>query len=378
MTIIDNSLYVAAALTLIVLVAIYLGKTKLGKKLGVALLSILLAAFLANLGLLPKASDDVPIYHGVFFYIAPLCIFYLMLGVNLTSLKKVGLPMLGLFILGSVATCIGILSAWHIVGFEETLGENGRIIAGMLTGTYTGGSINFNALALEYNFQEKGALYAGVIAVDNVVTTLWIIITLALPKLLRTFLRDKRLKSSKITSAKAKRASYSHISSLACLLALGLTSLLISELVTKLIPGVPSILTLTTLGIIIAQIPFVTRLKGADALGLYLAFVFLAVIGAYCDIAAVFELRTIGLTLLLFASLAVFVHGVLIVTTGGLFYRDWDMVAIVSQANIGGGTTALALAENLGRKDLVLPAILVGNLGNALGTYLGFSIIHSL
>ncbi len=47
-------------------------------------------------------------------------------------------------------------------------------------------------------------------------------------------------------------------------------------------------------------------------------------------------------------------------------------MAVASQANIGGGTSALALARSLNRPDLVLPAILIGSLGLALGTYLGF------
>ena len=54
------------------------------------------------------------------------------------------------------------------------------------------------------------------------------------------------------------------------------------------------------------------------------------------------------------------------------------MLAIASQANVGGGPTALALAETFGRKELMLPAILVGTLGNALGTYLGFLVIQIL
>jgi uncharacterized membrane protein len=74
----------------------------------------------------------------------------------------------------------------------------------------------------------------------------------------------------------------------------------------------------------------------------------------------------------------VLLHGILLVFLGGLFYRDWEMIAIVSQANIGGGTTAIALAETFGRKELIVPAILVGTLGNALGTYLGFLVVFIL
>ena len=39
---------------------------------------------------------------------------------------------------------------------------------------------------------------------------------------------------------------------------------------------------------------------------------------------------------------------------------------------------AIALAEAFDRKDLILPAILVGSLGNALGTYLGFFVVYIL
>jgi uncharacterized membrane protein len=72
------------------------------------------------------------------------------------------------------------------------------------------------------------------------------------------------------------------------------------------------------------------------------------------------------------------VHGVLIVGLGSLFFRDWEMIAIASQANVGGGTTAMALAETFHRNELILPAILVGSLGTALGTYIGFAIVAFL
>ena len=364
-----------------VILAVYAGKTKFGKQFGAALLVILFTAVLANLNIIPSASNSIPLYDGIFKYVAPISIFYLLLNVNLTSIKQAGLPMIGLFLIGSLATTIGIYISWILLSPESVLGEDGKIIAGMLTGTYTGGSVNFNAVALEYDFQEKGILYAGTIAVDNVITTLWIIVTLALPIIVRRFWKDKtNLKSYTPTANNAHPEDESmDLNSLMWLLFLGIGAYYLSDIVIKeLVPQIPSILTLSTIGILLAQTKFVTNLKGSHNLGLYLVFIFLAVIGAYCELGAVVELKDIGLTLLLFAGLAVLLHGIIVILLGGLFYRDWEMIAIVSQANVGGGTTAIALAESFNRKELILPAILVGTLGNALGTYLGFFMIYIL
>jgi uncharacterized membrane protein len=376
MAFLENPIYVLSLLALMVLLALYAEKTKWGKQLGAALLAIVLTAVIANLGLIPSASNSISLYDGIFAYIAPLSIFYLMLGVNLSAIKKAGLPMIGLFVLGSFATVGGIVLAWHLISPASTLGENGSVIAGMLTGTYTGGSVNFNAIALEYDFQKQGALYAGTIAVDNVVTTVWIVVTLVFPRLLRKFWKDKKGVTHKNEGHSEPETKGMDIRSLGWLLFLGLVAFFVSEGLSKWFPSIPSILTLTTIGIVLAQTKFVSELHGAHTLGLYMVYLFLAVIGAFCEINAVVELQELGWTLFLFTSIAVLIHGLLIIVLGGLFYRDWSMIAIASQANVGGGPTALALAETFGRKELMLPAILVGTLGNALGTYLGFLVIQ--
>ena len=106
-----------------------------------------------------------------------------------------------------------------------------------------------------------------------------------------------------------------------------------------------------------------SKLKGSHSLGLCLVFLFLAVIGAYCELAAIIDLKNLGHTLLLFADFSVVFHGVIIILVDGFIYRDWEMIAIVSQAKVGGSATAVAIAESL---------------GNALGAYLGFLVIYIL
>jgi len=377
MPFIENPIYVLCVLGAMVILAYYAAKTKLGGKFGMALLVIVFTAVMANFKLIPSASNSIPLYSGIFTYLAPISIFYLLLEVNLKSIRKAGAPMIVLFVIGSLATTLGILASWWLLSPEDVLGADGKIIAGMLTGTYTGGSVNFNAVALEYDFQDRGVLYAGTIAVDNVVTTLWIVITLIIPVALRSFWKDKKvIIPSEKEEAEDKNSM--NMRSLVWLIFLGLGAYFISEIISEVLPKVPSILTLTTIGIILAQTKFVSSLKGSNTLGLYLVYIFLAVIGAYCELSAVVELKEVGLTLLFFASMAVLIHGVLIILLGSLAFKDWEMVAIASQANIGGGTTAIALAETFKRKELILPAILVGTLGNALGTYLGFLVVNIL
>jgi uncharacterized membrane protein len=131
-------------------------------------------------------------------------------------------------------------------------------------------------------------------------------------------------------------------------------------------------LILSTIALGCAQVPFVQRLRGARLLGMLFVMLFLAVIGVLCDVGALFQLGEIGGKLMVFCATVVFVHGAVVFGACALLRKDPVLAAVASQANIGGGTSALALARSLGREDLVLPAILIGALGTALGTYLGF------
>ena len=378
---ITNPIYVLSILCFMVILSVYAGKTKIGRQFGgAALLVILFTAVVANLKLIPTASDSFELYDIIFKYIAPISIFYLLLNVNIKSIKKAGLPMVGLFVLGSIATTIGILISWFLISPQEILGDDGKIIAGMLTGTYTGGSVNFNAIALEYGFQKKGFLYAGTIAVDNVVTAIWIMVTLAIPMFLNKIwssnvkINTKAVSNTEVANNNANIDS----KSLVWLIFLGIWAYYISDIISENFIKIPSILILTTIGIILAQTRFISKIKGSQTLGLYLVYLFLAVIGAFCELSAVSQLQDIGATLLIFTSIAVLIHGLVFIFIGGLVFRDWEMISIASQANIGGGASAIALAESFDRKELILPAILVGSLGNALGTYLGFLVIYIL
>ena len=138
---------------------------------------------------------------------------------------------------------------------------------------------------------------------------------------------------------------------------------------------VPAMLILTTVALLAAQVPAVHRLGGARMLGVFGSYLFLAVIGAGCDFEALVGLGRVGGLLVLFVALVLLIHGLVQFGVGRLLRLSPETLAIASSANIGGALTIMPIATGLRRMDLLLPGILVGSLGNAIGTYAGFLMV---
>lgn len=371
-------LAVAGVLCANVVLSEWLGARGVFRHLGAALLVIVITAVEANLGLIPTVAPDAmhPIYDGVFGYVAPLSIFWLLLRVDLRQVARAGVQMLVLFLIGSAGVMAGAFAGMRLFGGSDVFGEHTGALGGMFTGTYVGGSINFNAVALHYRVVENGVLYAGANAVDAALTTVWMVVTVLVPRLLARGWPPLRA-LARPSAAALEEGAHEHDreqvspTDLALVVALGLAAVAVSNALAAR-SGAPSVLILTTLALVAAQVPAVQRLRGYRSLGLFAVYVFLAVIGALCDLSAVAGLgslaaRLSGLVLTIFA-----VHGTLLFAAARLLRLDPAAAAVASQAGVGGGTTALALARSLERPDLAAPGILVGSLGTALGTYLGF------
>jgi uncharacterized membrane protein len=375
-----NPLFIITILCINVIVAERLATLPYIRHLSAALLVIILGAIEANVGIIPSASNAPPLYDGIFTYIAPMAIFFLMLGVQIKSLKKAGLPMIANFFIGSVGTMAGVLAGMWFIHGRASIGENFHAIGGMYTGTYIGGSINFNAIALHYGVGKEGSLFAAATAVDNIWSAIWVVVTIFIPKIM------KKIAPTSHQSALTDEDYAQHSSdrelvdplSISALIALGCATMFgVSEL-AKLFPSVPSVIFLTTIALLLAQIPVVQNIKGNRLLGMFCVYIFLTVIGAHCDIPALMKDGQLAMTLFTLVAIIMLVHGTVIFGLGYLFKQDWDILGIASQANVGGSSTALACAKSLGREDLGLAAILIGALGNATGTYWGILIAEFL
>lgn len=387
MPLIQDPLAILAVLMGNILVADWLTRFPVFRQLGTSLTVIILTAVTANLGLIPTSTNAPPLYDGIFTYLAPISIFFLLLAVDLRSLKRAGSPMVLCFFIGAAGTMLGVLVGMWAVAGPEGFGELYYALGGMFAGTYTGGSSNLNAIALHYGVNKAGNLYAAAIATDNIVTALWMGVTLLLPQLLNRYF-PRQLKYDWTPAEKEQfdaeaNAQISDIETvsptdLALLIGLGVLGLFVAGQIAVWLPAIPKILSLTTLALLLAQWSPIQKLRGVRVIGIFCIYLFLAVIGAYCDIAALLKDGHLALMMLIFVSVLVAVHTVVQFGVGALLRQDWAIISVASQANLGGSASCLALTKSLNRPDLHLPGILAGALGNAVGTYCGLLVAEYL
>ena len=129
-------------------------------------------------------------------------------------------------------------------------------------------------------------------------------------------------------------------------------------------------LLITTLTMVLATLfpKKIGRLAGAEEIGTYLIHVFFAVIGVPASLSLILTKAPL---LLVFCMIIVGMNMLFSFVSGWLLRFSNEEIAIASNANIGGPTTAAAMAVARGWEDLIVPAVLTGTLGYVLGNYYG-------
>jgi uncharacterized membrane protein len=143
--------------------------------------------------------------------------------------------------------------------------------------------------------------------------------------------------------------------------------------------GLPqySILVITVLALIVATAfpRQVKKLSGYREAGNVMMFIFLASLGAGADI---WKLVEIAPVLFLFASVIIIVHLVILFAVGKVLKLDLAELAMASAVCIGGPASAPALASAKGWRDLLIPGLLLGSLGYAVGSFIGVGVVDWL
>lgn len=340
-------------------------------RIGASLLAILFGAILSNAGLVPVES---PVYDAIGGPVTSLAIAWLLLAVSLGDLRRAGPRMVAAFGLAVAGTALGAFVGALL--FAGAFGPDTWRLAGTLTGTYSGGSVNFVAVGRGLGLPDR--LFAGATAADNLTTGLWLGATLLLPVWLGRF-----YPTSVPEPAEGEDDGGGHdhhpffrkrgVSTLdlAVLLATGLALLAAAGWAGSLVPAVPSVLWLTTFALVVGHLPPFREPRGAMQLGTLALHLFFVVIGMHSRVA---EIVAVGAEVFLYTLLVVGVHGVVVFGGGRLLRFDIGTIAVASQAAVGGPSSALAVAVSREWRALVLPGIIVGLLGYAVGNYLGFAV----
>jgi len=393
--VISRPIALAAAIATITALAFWLeARYTWARNVGAALLVIVLGAVLSNLGLVPTAS---PIYDGIFGPVTSLAIAWLLLAVRLSDLREAGPRMLGAFGIGVLGTALGsVVGALVLSG---AFGAETWKLAGVTTGTYSGGSLNFVAVSRMVGLPTS--LFAAATAADNIVTAVWFGATLLIPLWLSRSKGGLAAGSAGAGPGAAVAASAVAGPGVAgtatavagpeaagggpsdgaamrgldvtVLFALGFSLIWLADQLSAAVPAVPSVLWLTTLALGAGQLPAVRRLSGSMLLGTIALHFFFALIGIGSRVS---EIVAVGPAVLYLMVIVVGVHGAVIYGVGRLVRTDVATLSVASQAAIGGPTTAMALAIARKWPALVLPGLAAGLIGYAVGNYAGFGIAY--
>ncbi len=355
-------------------------------KVGASMLTLALGALVSNLGLVPATS---PVYDVISGPVTMVGIAWLLLSVHLGDLKRAGPRMLGAFGIALAGTVAGALVG--ALAFGSAIGEEAWKLSGTITGTYTGGSVNY--VAVGNGLGLSPAMFVGATASDALLTSVWLGATLLIPVWLGHLYPPIPTELTTHPGGPADPDHHHHpffqkvslsTLDLAKLVALAIALYALAEIVAGglamlaergSVPAwlgkVPSVLWLTTFALVAGHLRPIGRPEGAMQLGTLAIHFFFVVIGIWSRIADIIET---GLAVFLYVSTVVLVHGLFVYAGGRLARIDVGTLSVASQAAVGGPSSALAVAAAREWPGLILPGVIVGLLGYAVGNYLGFGV----
>lgn len=343
-----------------------------GRKYSGVLLLITAAIVLANLRIIPTAA---PVYDAVWDYLVPIAIPLLLFHANLKRVVRESGPTLIAFIIGSAAVVAGTIVGVAILD----LGPNEAELAGIFTGTYIGGGLNFAAVAEATGMQQSSELTAAV-AADQVITNLHFLLIILIPGIAWMAKRypTQHMDNAEVfvlgTDGIPHQVSSLSIPGLLASLAIAFIVAAIGNRLAAA-AGYPEygILVITAIALAIATFApgQVKKLSGYREAGNVMMFIFLGSIAAGADIWELIEITPI---MFVYASIIIIVHMVILFGAGLLLKLDLAELAMASAVCIGGPSSAPALASAKGWRDLLIPGILCGSLGYGVGSFIGVRV----
>lgn len=385
----DNTIGLWAVLTSIAAISIVLEqKFKWASKITGCVIAMTIAALMSNFKIIPTES---PVYDNVWAYLVPIAIPLLLFKADIKKIWKESGRLLIIFVLSSLGTLVGSLIGYYfLANYIPDLFK----VAAMMAGSYIGGSVNFAAMAESFNV--PGDLVSAAVVSDNLIMAVYFFVLIAMPSMyiIQKLFKIENEKKSENENSKSLSADYwkpreISMKEIALSISLAISIVFLSGIIADFFASVISgdglflsiikgllgnkYLILTTLTMLLATYfsKFFGNIGGAQEIGSFIIHIFFVVIGIPASISLIMEKSPL---LLVYCAIMVFVNMIFTVGLGRLFKFKIEEVIMASNANIGGPTTAAAMAIAKGWHSMVVPVMLVGSLGYILGNYCGIFI----
>ena len=386
----DNSWALWTILIGIAAMSIYLEQNyKWAGKVTGAIIGLVAAMILANFKIIPT---DAPTYDVVWGYVVPLAIPLLLFNANIKKIWRESGRIMIMFLLSTIGTLVGVFVAYALL--KNQIPELYKMSA-IMTGSYIGGGVNFAAMA--ESFGGGAEWISALVVADNLLMALYFFVLLAIPSI--SFFQKKykhphmdevegNVDTAVGETLAAKYWGRKDISlkdiafAIAIAFAIVWVSTELSAVLGRVIPKGNFVLDLfnglfgnkylliTTITMLLATyLPnFMSDIHGAQEIGTFLIYIFLVVIGVPASIQLILTRSPI---LLVFTGIIVLVNMLVSLGLGKLFKFNLEEILLASNANIGGPTTAVAMAIAKGWNKLIGPIMLAGVFGYIIGNYLG-------
>lgn len=340
-------------------------KTSWGAALSGALVSILAGLAATAAGLI---SPGAPAHGAVMEYLLPAAVPLLLLGADLRRVVRTTGDLLKAFLIGSVATIIGTTVAYLLVPMRS-LGHDSWKIAAALMGSYIGGAVNFVAVSEALGITPS--VVAAGVAADNLISALYFMILFSLASKIPAEPKNAATDGRKDGGEPEGDGRFSVLN--------GGAAIALSFVICKAGSAIADRLGFQggTLPCVTALVVFLaTAFPGqlgklapaGETMALILMQLFFTVVGANGNVV---DAVTKAPSVFAFALVQVSVHLAVLLGVGKLVGLDRKPLLIASNANIGGPTTAAAMATAKGWSSLIVPGILVGIFGISIATFLG-------
>jgi uncharacterized membrane protein len=344
---------------------------EIARKISPVIMILFFSALLSNIGIIPSGHS---FYIQLYGYAVPFAVCQILLQVRLTDIKKTGWPMLKAFAVAGTGSFLGCLLAGMLLidKLNEALAGQGWKLAGPYIGTYIGGSLNFISLwsGLDINNPE---LFAAANAVDNLALIPIFMFWILCPQVLKKWYAETVISEAVEVKQTNESPAVLTLNDLIILAFIGFLIILVSDLINKYIitvwmPKSPSILVVTTIALLAAQLKSIKKLQGTKELGNFAFYLFFAVIGAMMDIPKAVSLAPV---LFLYVALIIIIQIIVALLIGCLLKIDIRIIAVASIAAKAGPQTVAAYTNAKNWNTLALPGVAAALLGYAIGTYAG-------